>query len=223
MRFERGELMGQDPTALMDARRRRLEFWLSVVLIVTALDTVYLSWRFTALYAGWVTPGTGLCSWTAGIDCDKVLTTPEARAFVVPNAILGLGFYTGALWWWWFLGRRLGPAYRPHLVRSLAFWLGVASLMTLAVLVAAGASGGAVPVLPVEPRADVRGAVPGGARVAADAALADARTAAAAVVAGGAVRGVVLGVAGGVVSGRGDRATANGVSVIGRSNDPDTA
>jgi uncharacterized membrane protein len=123
--------MGHDDTSTpSDARRRRWELCLSVVLIVTALDTAYLSWRFTALYAGWVTPGTGLCSWTAGIDCDKVLATPQARAFVVPNAILGMGFYTGCLWWW-FLGRRLGPAYRPHLVRSLAVWLGVASLMTL--------------------------------------------------------------------------------------------
>ena len=114
----------------VDARRRRLEAWLSVVLVIAAADTVYLSWRFTALYAGWVVPGTGLCSWGEGVDCDKVLRTPEARAFVVPNAILGAGFYTGALWWW-FLGRRLGPAYRPHLVRSLAVWLGVASLVTL--------------------------------------------------------------------------------------------
>jgi uncharacterized membrane protein len=109
---------------------RRLERWLSLVLVLAALDTIYLSWRFTALYAGWVTPGTGLCSWGHGIDCDRVLQTPEARTFIVPNAILGLGFYTGALLWW-LLGRRLGPAYRPHLVRSLAVWLGVASVLTL--------------------------------------------------------------------------------------------
>jgi uncharacterized membrane protein len=108
----------------------RLEWWLTVVLVVAALDTVYLTWRFTALFAGWVTPGTGVCSWTERVDCDKVLRAPEARAFVVPNAVLGLGFYTGALLWW-VAGRRLGPAYRPHLVRSLAVWLGVASLMTL--------------------------------------------------------------------------------------------
>jgi hypothetical protein len=58
------------------------------------------------------------------------LLTPQARAFWVPNAILGLGFYTGCLWWW-FLGRRLGPAYRAHVVRSLTFWLGIASLVTV--------------------------------------------------------------------------------------------
>src|SRR5205809_7619580 len=111
-------------------KRRRLEWWLTVVLVVAALDTAYLTWRFTALFAGWVSPGTGICSWTERVDCDKVLQTPEARAFVVPNAVLALGFYTGALLWWG-AGRRLGPAYRPHLVRSLAVWLGVASVMTL--------------------------------------------------------------------------------------------
>jgi uncharacterized membrane protein len=116
--------------AASDARRQRLERWLTAVLVITALDTVYLSWRFAALFAGWVEPGTGLCSWSAGIDCDKVLQTPQARAFVVPNAVLGLGFYTGALWWW-LLGRRLGEAYLPLLVSSLAAWLGVASLATL--------------------------------------------------------------------------------------------
>jgi uncharacterized membrane protein len=114
----------------MTPARRRLEGWLTLVLVIAALDTVYLTWRFTALFAGWVTPGTGLCSWSDGIDCDKVLQTPEARTFVVPNAVLGCGFYAGALLWW-LLGRRLGPAYKPHLVRSLAVWLGVASLMTV--------------------------------------------------------------------------------------------
>lgn len=117
-------------SAVATRRLRTLEWWLTAVLVVAACDTVYLTWRFSALYAGWVVPGTGVCSWSAGVDCDKVLQTPEARAFVVPNAVLGLGFYTGALLWW-AAGRRLGPAYRPHLVRSLAVWLGVASLLTL--------------------------------------------------------------------------------------------
>jgi uncharacterized membrane protein len=100
------------------------------VLAICALNTVYLSWRFVALFAGWVRPGTGLCSWTEWIDCDKVLMTPEARAFAVPNAVLALGFYTGALIWW-LLGRRLSAAYQHHLIRTLAFWLGIASILTL--------------------------------------------------------------------------------------------
>lgn len=111
------------------ATRQRLERWLSLVLVLAALDTIYLSWRYTALFAGWVTPHTGLCSWNTWIDCDIVLQTPDARTFIVPNAILGLGFFTGACWWW-FLGRRLGPAYYPHLIRSLTVWLGIASIMT---------------------------------------------------------------------------------------------
>lgn len=115
-----------DPLIL---KRKRLELWLTTILIIAALDTIYLGWRFTALFAGWVTPGTSICSWSTWIDCDKVLQTPQARAFIVPNAILAIGFYTGALIWW-LVGRRLGEGYRHHLVRTLACWLGVASLLT---------------------------------------------------------------------------------------------
>jgi uncharacterized membrane protein len=99
-------------------------------LALNLFNTAYLSWRYIALHAGWVTPGTGLCSWTQGIDCDRVLATPQARAFWVPNALLGLGFSLGCLIWW-VAGKRLGEAYRYHLVRTLVFWLGVSSLMTL--------------------------------------------------------------------------------------------
>jgi uncharacterized membrane protein len=102
---------------------------LTVVLFITVLDTAYLSWRYVALHAGWVTPGTGICSWTATIDCDKVLLTPQARAFYVPNGILGFGFFFGAFVWWvagWWLGER----YRHHIIRTLAVWLVIASLFT---------------------------------------------------------------------------------------------
>src|SRR5439155_5565453 len=61
---------------------------------------------------------------------DIVLQSREARAFYVPNAILGLGFYTGCLWWW-LLGRRLPPEYEPRIIGALAVWLGIASLFTL--------------------------------------------------------------------------------------------
>lgn len=103
---------------------------LRVVLGITVLDTSYLSWRYLVLRSHVVTPGTGLCSWTAGIDCDKVLMTPQARAFWVPNAILGFGFYFGCLLWLE-LGLRLAPAYRHHVMRTLTVWLGVAFLFTL--------------------------------------------------------------------------------------------
>jgi uncharacterized membrane protein len=96
----------------------RFERVLSAALILNVLNTGYLSWRYIALHAGWVTPGTGLCSWTAGIDCDRVLMTPQARAFWFPNALLGFGFSLGCLVWW-MAGTRLGPAYRRHIIRSL--------------------------------------------------------------------------------------------------------
>ena len=102
---------------------------LLVSLLLAVLDTGYLSWRFVALRAGWVEPGTGLCSWTAWIDCDQVLQTSQARAFHVPNAILGWGFFFGCLLWWLW-SRRLAPEHRPFMDRLLAFWLGVATLFT---------------------------------------------------------------------------------------------
>lgn len=82
-----------------------------------------------AFRGGLVEKGTGICSWTRGIDCDKVLSTPEARAFYVPNAILGFGFFFGCLLWW-ILGRRMGDEYLYVISGLLAFWLFVASIFT---------------------------------------------------------------------------------------------
>ncbi|HEV7241303.1 MAG TPA: vitamin K epoxide reductase family protein [Thermoanaerobaculia bacterium] len=94
-----------------------------------ALDSAYLTWRYMALRLALVTPGTSICSWSSLVDCDRVLLTPQANAFFVPNALLGLAFYLGCLvWWHW--GKRLGPKYRRHLVRTLVFWLAVATVMT---------------------------------------------------------------------------------------------
>ena len=108
---------------------RRLDALLTIVLILTVLNTAYLSWRYIALHAGWVVSGSGICSWTVKIDCDKVLVTPEARAFYVPNAILAFSFFIGCLEWW-VAGLWLGEAYRHHIIRTLAFWLGLASVLT---------------------------------------------------------------------------------------------
>jgi uncharacterized membrane protein len=99
-------------------------------LCFAALDSSYLAWRYLALRLALVTPGTSICSWTSWIDCDRVLLTPQANAFFVPNAILGAAFYIGCLIWWT-VGRRLGPEYRFHIIRTLTFWLGVASVVTL--------------------------------------------------------------------------------------------
>jgi uncharacterized membrane protein len=110
-------------------RTRRLERLLTIAILLAVANTAYLSWRYLALQARWVVPGTSICSWTEGIDCDKVLLTKEARAFYFPNALLGFGFWLGCLVWWE-AGRRLGPGYRRHVLRTLAFWLAVAALFT---------------------------------------------------------------------------------------------
>lgn len=113
---------------------RAMSRWLlPLALGVGSLDCAYLTWRFVALQAGWVEPGTGLCSWTAWVDCDRVLSTPEARAFYVPNAVLGWGFFSGALLWWW-VSRSLPQAAQGWAERALAFWLVVATLLTFVFL-----------------------------------------------------------------------------------------
>jgi uncharacterized membrane protein len=113
-----------------DGLRSRAETILVAALALASINTAYLSWRFLALHAGLVNPGTGLCSLTAYVDCDRVLLTAQARAFYVPNALLGLGFFLGC-YLWWRLGSRLGPEYRRHIAQALAFWLGVSSVATL--------------------------------------------------------------------------------------------
>ena len=107
----------------------RAETVLVTALILATINTAYLSWRFLALHAGLVTPGSGFCSITAYIDCDQVLMTPQARAFYVPNALLGFAFFLGCCLWWR-QGTRLGPQYRRRITRTLAFWLGVSCLAT---------------------------------------------------------------------------------------------
>jgi uncharacterized membrane protein len=95
-----------------------------------AADSGYLTWRYLALRLDLVAPGSSICSWSPYVDCDVVLLTPQANAFYVPNGLLGFAFYVGCIVWW-IVGRRIGPAYRHHIARTLAFWLVVASLVTL--------------------------------------------------------------------------------------------
>lgn len=108
----------------------RAERWLVGALAFATLDSGYLTWRYFALRLALVRPGTGICSWTTFIDCDRVLFAPQANAFYVPNALLGFAFYVGCLIWWR-IGTRLGADYRFHIIRTLTFWLAVASLFTL--------------------------------------------------------------------------------------------
>lgn len=108
----------------------RTEVVLVVALLLAVANTAYLSWRFLALRSGRVAPGTGFCSLTAYVDCDQVLLRPEARAFYVPNALLGFGFFAGCVVWWR-LGARLGPEYRRHILLALRFWLGLSCAATL--------------------------------------------------------------------------------------------
>ncbi|MEZ5424729.1 MAG: vitamin K epoxide reductase family protein [Pyrinomonadaceae bacterium] len=102
---------------------------LIAALALAVLNTGYLSYRFIALRTGVAAPGTGLCSLTESVDCDRVLLTREARAFYFPNALLGFGFFFGCLVWW-LAGKRLPETYRKHLSLTLTVWLGVAMLMT---------------------------------------------------------------------------------------------
>lgn len=102
----------------------------SAALVVAVVDTAYLSWRFVALQEGWVEPHTGLCSWSDFVDCDAVLMTAQARAFWVPNAILGWGFFSGAALWW-FLAPRVAPTASRLALRIAAAWFAVATLLTL--------------------------------------------------------------------------------------------
>lgn len=74
--------------------------WLGLALALATANTAYLTWRYLAVRHGWSEPGSGLCSWSAWIDCDRVLQSAEARWFVVPNAVLGLAFFGGS-WLGW--------------------------------------------------------------------------------------------------------------------------
>lgn len=107
----------------------RLSFWLKLILLLAVINTAYLSWRYLALEADIVTRGSGICSLTEFVDCDEVLTTPEARAFYVPNALLGFGFFFGCFLWL-IIGLRFAEQYHYHLIRTLVFWLFIATLLT---------------------------------------------------------------------------------------------
>lgn len=103
---------------------------LGLALALATLNTAYLTWRYLAVRHGWSPPGTGLCSWTAWIDCDRVLQSPEARFFFVPNAVLGLGFF-GGCWWFWFGARATTAGRRELALRWLANGLVVGALASL--------------------------------------------------------------------------------------------
>jgi uncharacterized membrane protein len=103
---------------------------LGLALALATANTAYLTWRYLAVRHGWAAPGTGLCSWTAWIDCDRVLQSAEARFFFVPNAVLGLGFFGGCGWFW--LGARTATGGRRELaLRWLANGLAVGALASL--------------------------------------------------------------------------------------------
>ncbi len=118
------------PPSAPPARARFLRALLGVCLLLTVLDTAYFSQRYLRLRHGWVEPGTGICSFGARVDCDPVLLSPEARAFFVPNALLGLGFYLSVVTFAFAMRRRFPGAVRT---RSLVLGgvLALASVVTL--------------------------------------------------------------------------------------------
>lgn len=107
--------------------------WLTTALALGCANTAYLSWRYLAVRHGWAEPGTGLCSWTTHVDCDRVLQSAQARAFWVPNALLGLAFYLPCLAGWLHAGRR-GEAARAWALDVLTVLLGSASALALGFL-----------------------------------------------------------------------------------------
>jgi len=107
--------------------------WLTTALGLACANTAYLSWRYLAVRHGWADPGTGLCSWTTHVDCDRVLQTKEARALWVPNALLGLAFFGPCLGGWLHAGR-CGLPERAWALDVLTVLLGFASVLTLGFL-----------------------------------------------------------------------------------------
>ncbi len=103
---------------------------------VAVANCVYVTWRYLALHAGAVRPGTGLCSlydrafliFPRGVDCDPVLLSPQARAFYVPNATLGLGFFLGCALFW---ERCRSTPQRGAAIALLRLWMPLATLFTL--------------------------------------------------------------------------------------------
>jgi uncharacterized membrane protein len=103
---------------------------LGLALALATANTAYLTWRYLAVRHGWSAPGAGLCSWTAWVDCDRVLQSAEARWFFVPNAVLGLGFF-GGCWLFWHGSRATTAATRTLALRWLARALTLGALASL--------------------------------------------------------------------------------------------
>ncbi len=103
---------------------------------IAVLDCAYVTWRYLALHSRSVERGTGLCSlyrgvfliFPRGVDCDPVLLSPQARAFYVPNATLGLGFFLGCALFW---ERCRSTPQRGAAIALLRLWMPIATLFTL--------------------------------------------------------------------------------------------
>lgn len=107
--------------------------WLTTALVLACANTTYLSWRYLAVRHGWAETGTGLCSWTRNVDCDRVLQSTQARAFWVPNALLGLAFHLSCLAIW-LQACRYGQSARAWALDVLTVLLGSASGLALGFL-----------------------------------------------------------------------------------------
>jgi uncharacterized membrane protein len=107
-----------------------LERVFAILLLAAVLNAGILSVRYTQLRRFGAPVGTGICSFTDKVDCDKVLVTPQARAFFVPNAYLGLSFFLGCAIFW-FRGKRLPSEYKIYLNHILLYLLGLGILFTL--------------------------------------------------------------------------------------------
>jgi uncharacterized membrane protein len=109
---------------------RSARAWLTTTLLLATANTGYLTWRYLAVRHGLAAPGTGLCSWSATVDCDPVLLSPEARWFFVPNAVLGGAFFS-ACTLGWFAARRLPGRAARAAIEVLCWSLLLGALLSL--------------------------------------------------------------------------------------------
>lgn len=85
-------------TGSMTTRQGQNAFAVLILALTAAiLLSLYLSLRHAQLVTKQAKAGTGLCSFSAELDCDSVLLTPQALTFGIPNSVFALLLYSNLL------------------------------------------------------------------------------------------------------------------------------